>query len=423
MRLGQERGNVLVTAMLLIMGMMMIGLATMSTVDTQTGQSRKERERESTFNLTEGVLTSQTFVLGRNGTGTEEVPFPNECTPGSTDLLCPSPDELARTYDQATQVDFGPDTDWVTSVRDNQDPSTNLTDGDASNDASDFYDPTLAESDCSASTTDHIYCWDRNGDDQLWVRAEATARDRTRTIVALIHVERRPINFPQFALLSGSFQTSNNGRKVIVDANGSQNGVAVRCSFTPPATEPAPDDPCLGYDPDKGQLDPPGLYETGYPDQPAVVEDDLVALEDTARAQGTLYESCPLDPNGAIVYVKTGNCSYDNSAPAAPGQSICCNSAANPGLYVIEDGTVSFAGNIVFHGLVYAVNTSNSSGPVVQTGGTAVIRGGVVIDGAGKMTAGSSGQNIDFELYAFANIATTGTAGVVQNTWRELPAE
>jgi hypothetical protein len=418
MRMTQERGNVLVTAMFLIVAMMMIGLAAMSAVDTQTGQSRKERERESTFNLTEGVLTSQTYVLGRNGTGSPNLPFPDTCTTGSDSLLCPNPAELSRTYANATQADYNDDVTWATSVRDNQDPNNKIGDAIPSN-ASDFYEPTLTDSTCSPQSASHVYCYDANEDDQLWVRTTATVRDRTRTIVALIRVERRPINFPQFAILGGAFQTSNNGRKVIVDANGSQNGVGVRCT----TTGPAPGDPCLGYDAGKGQLSPPGAYQTGQPNQPAVTEDDLLSIEDTARADGTYFETCTTNPNGQIVYVKSGNCAYNNSAPAAAGQAKCCNSAADPGLLVIESGTLSLTGNIEFHGLIYMVNKQNSTGTVFTTGGTSLIKGGVIIDGLGKLTAGSSGMNVDFELYAFTNIATTGTAGVVQNTWRELPAD
>jgi Tfp pilus assembly protein PilX len=418
MRLQQERGNVLVTSIFLIVAMMMMGLAAMSTVDTQTGESRKERERESTFNLTEGVLTSQTYVLGRNGTGSPAVPFPDSCTPDSTSLLCPNPDELGRTYSNATQADFNDATTWTTSVRDNQDPNNKV--GDASpSDASDFYEPTLTDSTCSPQSASHVYCYDANEDDQLWVRATSTVRDRTRTIVALIRVERRPINFPQFAILGGAFETSNNGRKVIVDANGTQNGIGVRCTTSAPGLG----DPCLGFDATKGQLSPPGAYQTGQTNQPAIVLDDLLSIEDTARGDGTYYASCPSDPNGEIVYVKSGNCAYNNSTPAAPGQSVCCNSASNPGLLVIESGTLSLAGNIEFHGLIYLVNKQNSSGVVMTTGGTSAIKGGVIIDGLGKLSAGSSGLNVDFELYAFNNIATTGTAGVVQNTWRELPAD
>ena len=65
-----ERGNVLVTAILLMSVMLSVGIAVASTVDTQTEQSRKERERESTFNLAEAALSAQTFILGRRGTGT-----------------------------------------------------------------------------------------------------------------------------------------------------------------------------------------------------------------------------------------------------------------------------------------------------------------------------------------------------------------
>jgi hypothetical protein len=406
-KLRLQRGNVLPVAMLVIGAMMMLGLAAISSVDNSTGQSRKERERESTFNLTEGVLTSQTFVLGRNGTGSPSLPFPNKCTPDSTEPLCPHAAELARSFDGASQRDFAAGSVWETRVRDNQ---------DTVNSRSDFYDPSLTDSDCSASDSDHIYCWDQNGDDNLWVRATSTVRKRTRTIVALIHVERRPVNLPQFALLGGSFQTSNNGRKVIVDTFPSV--MAVRCSGAP-----APDSTCLGYDPGKGQLSPPNSYDLGYPNQPAVTEDDLLSLEDSARGAGTYFATCAANPNGKIVYIKSGNCAYNNSAPAAQGQSKCCNSAANPGLLVVENGTVTLTGNIEFHGVIYAVNSQNSTGTVVETGGTSLIKGGVIIDGNGRMTAGSSGLNIDFESNAFAGINTTGTAGVVQNTWRELPAD
>ena len=72
-----ERGNVLVTAILLMSVMLSVGLAVASTVDTQTGQARQERERESTFNLAEAALSAQTFILGRRGTGTQQNPYPS----------------------------------------------------------------------------------------------------------------------------------------------------------------------------------------------------------------------------------------------------------------------------------------------------------------------------------------------------------
>ena len=108
-KLAEERGNVLVTAILLMAIMLSVGIAVASTVDTQTTQSRKERERESTFNLAEAALSAQTFILGRRGTGTSTQPVPVDGLPDVTpDYFCPSTDTLMRSYTGDTsQVDFG----------------------------------------------------------------------------------------------------------------------------------------------------------------------------------------------------------------------------------------------------------------------------------------------------------------------------
>jgi hypothetical protein len=299
-------------------------------------------------------------------------------------------------------------------VRDNQEPGIP---------ESVYYSPSLTDSNCSASATDHIYCYDNNGDNKVWVRASSTVRAKTRTIVALVEVELRKVALPQFAVLAGSFETSNNGNKVIVDTADSSGGVAVRCT----TTGPSPGDACLGFNENKGQVSPDGSYQMGYPAQPAVLPEDLVALEDAAKAAGTWYATCPENPNGKIVYVKSGNCSYGDSAPKAAGQSKCCNSpppsSPGPGLFIIESGTLAIGGNITWNGVIYAVNKQNTSGTVVSTSGTSLVLGGVIVDGSGKVSTGASGLNIDFEPNAFRGITQPGTAGVVQNTWRELPAD
>ena len=57
---------------------------------------------------------------------------------------------------------------------------------------------------------------------------------------------------------------------------------------------------------------------------------------------------------------------------------------------------------------------------MVETSGTSAIRGGVLVDGDGGVYAGSSGDNIVYNAFAFDDIKAVGTAGVVQNTWREI---
>lgn len=388
--LRREEGNVLVIAMMMLMLMLAIGLSTLATVDTQTDVSKKERERESTFNLTEAVLNAQTFVLGRLGTGNLATPFPVQCPASPASDLCPDPVKIANSYDGASQPDFDPaKTAWTTIVRDNSGGT--------------FYDPAL-------ETTAARY--DANEDRQMWVKSTAVVRGKTRSIVALIKVEDRPIVFPQYSLRAGFFGTTNSGNKTIVDASGSL-GVEVRC-------DPASLAKCLVYDAAKGQVSPADSVKGNTPSGAAIGPYDLQGLEDYAKASGTYYETCPANPNGAVVYIKSGNCEFNNSAPAAPGETKCCNSADRPGLLIIANGTLRLLGSITYHGLIYMPNQQSSSEAVVTTGGTALIDGGVTIDGPGGLAAGSSGLNIDFNSRAFERVHTTGTAGVVQNTWREI---
>ena len=396
-RLRREDGNVLIIAMTMVLLMLVLGASALSTVDTQTDVTKRERQHESSFNLAEGVLNAQTFVLGRIGTGNLSSQFPEECTNTTTAVaLCPTPAQLARSYDSATQNDFSAATTWRTRVRDN--PNDTFYDQDEVLDAPRY---------------------DANDDRQLWVTADATVRNRTRTLVALIKVEDRPINFPRYAIAGGWFTTSNNGRKVIVNATGSL-GVGVRCNQAPPSSG------CLDYEPGKGQVEPSGAYQLNYPSTPGVTADELLALEDYAKASGTYYATCPSNPNGSVVVVESGACSYNNSAPAATGSSKCCNSLAKPGVFIVKCGSLSLGGNIEFYGIVYVPNVDSagqwcSSGAVVTTQGTSLIKGGVIVDGPGGISSGSSGLNVEFNANAFDNVSTAGTAGVVQNTWREIP--
>ncbi|NLT07747.1 MAG: hypothetical protein GXY03_15780, partial [Solirubrobacterales bacterium] len=176
----EQDGNVLVIAVTMVALMLVIGASTLATVDTQTDVTKRERQHESSFNLAEGVLNAQTFVLARLGTGGAGTSqFPDECNQALAIALCPDPVQVARSYSEAAQNDYDPATTWRTRVRDNP--------IDPSNPSVTFYDPVAV----AAAPR-----YDANGDRQLWVSAEATVRGRTREIVALIRVEDRPVTFP-----------------------------------------------------------------------------------------------------------------------------------------------------------------------------------------------------------------------------------
>ena len=90
-----------------------------------------------------------------------------------------------------------------------------------------------------------------------------------------------------------------------------------------------------------------------------------------ARANGTYYAELPGEPQRQDRRGRNaGDCRYTNSAPAAPGATICCNTQTSPGLYIIKRGKVDFGGNIEFWGVIWNANLDNSSDPdMIETSG------------------------------------------------------
>lgn len=390
--LSSERGGVIVTAVLLLAIMMAVGLAALSQVDSQQQESRKQRERESSFNLAEASLTTQIYILGRKGPGTVSRPYPVTC-PTAGNEFCPDAAKLAVNYDAASQPDFGTSSVWRTWVRDNAVGTTPDT----------FWQDSLL-------ITRPRY--DANLDKLMWVRAQANVRGRERAMVGLIRIEPRPVTFPGYAILAGKFRTTNNGSHAaaIVDTTGSSLGVAVRCSGAIPSSG------CIDYKPSRGQISP-NTVSTGYSEDQAVSADDLAALMDVARANGTYHTSCPSNLTGDVVVLDPGGtteCTYQGNTSH--------NSLANPGLLILASGKIEFRGTENFYGLVYHPNlASSTAADLVRVHGNAQLNGGVIVDGNGGVEAGSSGKlNIKFNANAFNDINSFGTAGVVQNTWREI---
>ena len=285
-----ERGMVIVTAVMLLLIMVAIALAVLSQVDTQTTQSRRERERESAFNLAEAALSAQTFVLGRRGTGTPVQPYPTDCsTAASTHFYCPASAQLMRSYSGANgsgQVDFDNATTWKTWVRDDANPSTGA--------PVLFWDDTYLANG-SWARYDKGGAFDGTGasipNRHVWVRAEATVRGKTRALVAYVRIEDKPVNFPQYAVLAGSVrgqeQRQQDAREL--DRKPTWPGRALQ---HPPLSAN-----CIDLDPNKGpQLVPPGAYELNIPgnnanvppDNPAIDSDALQSLSDRRSAREQL---------------------------------------------------------------------------------------------------------------------------------------
>jgi Tfp pilus assembly protein PilX len=399
-----EAGSALVVALMLMAVMATSGFALYSVVDTQTQASRVERERETAFTLTESAFNAEVFALARDwpGVGMATNPYPT-CAPTSTSARCPSNQQLLASF---PSPDAATGTTWSTSVHDN---------GGAGPDSSQsYYDDTITRSQPG---------YDANADGTLWVRAQATVRSRTRTIVALVRAEQQDEDVPHAALIAGSLSISNMGNKTIVDASssGTQHLVMVRC--VPQQSETTP---CLGHklsDMDgsldwftkKPQIVPlPTTANTGYTGGPALSAEARARLKATAIANGTYFTGCPSASqlSGRVVYIEAGDCSYAGNTTF--------NSATGPGLVIIASGSLYLGGTTTFHGIVYAVNPTDSSGWAVQLQGDAEVLGGVLVDGNGQVIAGSSKENIVLDLSAYNAVRSYGSAGVIQNTWREI---
>jgi Tfp pilus assembly protein PilX len=393
-RLAREEGGwALVTAIVLMTAMLGLGLGTMTFIDGQTRQTGNERIGESSFNLAEGVLKSQIFLLARSWPGSSASAYATctQSTPAST--RCPNAAMVAAEF---SGNDYRNVT-WTTAVQDN---------GGA---VADYYSTSAAAGQPN---------YDANGDGKVWVRAEANLRSaeaavwgRPRAVVTLVKADIVPLPFPRNSVVAGFFGTTNDGSKPIADTNGSTvlgsptqpAPVAVRCETDPRSA-------CLDYDPAKGQVSPPA-YELKYPGPTVLTTEQTDQLRGIAQKNSTYYPSCPANPSGALVFVESGNCSYSGGS---------ANTQASPGMLVLANGTLTMGGNFMFYGLVYALNGQGSTGNVVTFGGNSGVVGAVAVDGWGGVLAGSSGMNVAFDPAALGLVKGYGNAAAVKGTWREL---
>src|SRR5215217_9389620 len=107
MRVRNQDGYALVTATILLSIMLMVGLTVVALGDTQSKRSGEQRIRESSFNLAEGLLFGQGFVLASGWPDELAKAYPATCTQASplvtaTGVRCPNRDTLA-TANSATK--------------------------------------------------------------------------------------------------------------------------------------------------------------------------------------------------------------------------------------------------------------------------------------------------------------------------------
>ncbi len=405
-----ERGSALVTAIFVTMLFMSLGLATLSFVDTQQRESGRERVRESSFALAEGVLNSQIYLLSRQWPGTVTQSYATPCSKATgADPRCPDAGTIEGAF---TGSDYDPAAvEWSTEIHDNTETTG----------AGKFYDDAVVRNEPG---------WDANKDQYVWVRAQAvlnptSVHPHRRTLVALVNVEELTTMFPRNAIVAGKIKVHPNGNQTYLGTSGSY--VTLRC------TEPElGNDACRGWT-RLGHVGPNASVVTSPTQPPAMTVDAIERMRETAKANGTYYASgCVPTLSGAVVFIERADCTskYDLQGIQA------WNTQEDPGVLIVGSGTITFGGNAMYHGVLYHVNGSDGVGPtstdyVVRLEGNSCIVGSVVIDGGGGLMVGSSSGasrcpnrqgNLQFDANVSNNLKAFGTAGIVQNSFREIRA-
>lgn len=403
-----ERGSAMVTAILTTMLLLTVTVSAVSFVDTQSRESGRERKREATFQLSEGVMNSQIFLLSREWPGTANMAYPPQCSPANqSDPRCPDTTLLTKSF---KGPDYIKGISWATELHDNTVPN-----------AENYYDDAFVRQQPR---------WDANQDGFLWVRAEGTLADgRTRAIVALIRAEQLATNFPRHAVVAGSISISQNGNHSYIwtsstDQSGQANGngrVVVRCS--PPSSSS-----CAGERKDI-QISP-ATVESDPNMPPALSPEVIERLRENAKANGTYYAAgqCAPTLTGELIFMEnpTG-CTFGV-------QGAVYNSKGKPGVIVVGTGQFYLAHGTVYS-LLYHVNGSDGVNPPTPSGTASVVTkansaivGQVIIDGNGKLDVGNNNGgpglpgNIVYDANAANSLKAFGTAGIVQNSFREIYA-
>jgi Tfp pilus assembly protein PilX len=436
-RHAEEGGWILVTAISLLAIMLVMALASMALVDTQQKRTREQRERESSLNLAEGVLYAQGFQLARKWPGTLATAVPGDCSSATLVTYCPTATQVQANADN---VDTRALTSWTTAVRDNGGNLSKVFQTDYMNTAQTGTNAAGANYTCPAPCR-----WDANGDRKMWVAAYSLVRGQARNVVATLKLERIAESTPRSAVVAGGINTGNNGGQIKVWAEGSN--ITVRCNPS--------DDKCIS--------DAGGLHPAATQGNPAnlMTPMQLQRFKTRAQADGKYFDGCPPgnDIRGQVVWVENCNLSISASGfaadacnpalPPKPGgggnglQPDCINQINNGGLLIWHCGTMDLSGKATYIGLLYFVNNSDGTCPagsvtpkgtnppdcsaknhgpnnVMETTGGFGVYGAVAIDGNACLVASANGMQVQYDSNVFNAVASYGTVGLVQDTWREL---
>jgi Tfp pilus assembly protein PilX len=416
-----ESGSALIAGIIVLMVVLMLGSVAVQYANVQTHQTGNERGGEAAFNVAESALDAEGTLLAQSWPTTAATAWPVCRQSSTTSSTCPE-SAIAEGFNRT----------YAGSVYKSPTWSVQLVDDNVSGVADANY---YADSILSNAGLAH---YDSNGDNKFWIRASATIAGQTRTVVSQISRQSYVVDLPQNVITSGGVITNNNGNKIIIEAKDSTSGlsgtVAVRCN--PAGNPPTPTyrDPCAGWDPKHGQLDPASNYTLGYTDPTASYQtlstSEIDALRQSAEFGGTYYSAgtCPTFGTAGVLFVENADCSYTSNAQ--------WGSDTNPVAIIVAQGTLTINASKIY-GIIYMANgqgtaptngvcasTSPPQNTVVTIGGSGAIHGGLFIDRCGTAAVGDKGGDNGFDIAydtaVFNGFRTYASPSLALSTFRVI---
>ena len=356
---------------MVVMGLLLTAsLGTLAFIDRSQTRTGHERIRETSFNVSEALLNKEVLRLNKKWPSLAKDASPATCTTSVTG--CPEPSQSINGF---SGVDTAAGIVWATQVRDNLGA------------AATYYSKAVTDATSCASKTPCT--WDSNKDGAVWVRASATVRGRTRTLVALVKQQVTRITLPRTTLTASWFKTTNNGLKTMVDEKGClaknkprgelqhHRARARRRALHDDDARGRPTTRASGTAPARSPRPSPSRVSSATCSQNQTL-DQMRAYRRPARARTTTPRPAarrwPGDP--------ARWCSSRASTAATRAAAI--NTAATPGFIVINKGTLTLGGSTEFYGVIYAANNLTppaDAGALVNITGSAYVQGAVFVEG------------------------------------------
>jgi Tfp pilus assembly protein PilX len=195
--LRRQDGSALITALMVMLVMLPIGMALLAIVDTQARNSGQERSRDRAFNLADSALTSAAFNLARFAWPASQASAPSNSGSVGTPGTCG-----ATSYGATLGAETNPG-----SATARLQPNLN-----ASYDDSAYAGATWQINVCDDDTSgpgvwkDALLGganYDGNHNQLVWVRSEANVDGHRRVLAALVRVEQSPALSSKFGLVTG----------------------------------------------------------------------------------------------------------------------------------------------------------------------------------------------------------------------------